>query len=102
MGAEYPGDDAASMALAWSATGTSIRIFGTVEDWRRWMMKRARSNCSFCGKSEETVRKLIAGPDVFICDECVDLCNELIVEEIDEEGASPWWPWRRIDSPTTG
>jgi len=40
--------------------------------------------CSFCGKSQHEVRKLIAGPSVFICDECVDLCNDIISEEIKE------------------
>ena len=40
--------------------------------------------CSFCGKSQHEVRKLIAGPSVFICDECVDLCNDIIQEEIQE------------------
>lgn len=40
--------------------------------------------CSFCGKSQHEVRKLIAGPSVFICDECVDLCNDIIREEIKE------------------
>ena len=34
--------------------------------------------CSFCGKSQKQVRKLIAGPGVYICDECIDLCNEII------------------------
>ncbi|HEY4716499.1 MAG TPA: ATP-dependent Clp protease ATP-binding subunit ClpX [bacterium] len=41
--------------------------------------------CSFCGKSQREVRKLIAGPTVFICDECVELCNEIISEEIERE-----------------
>jgi len=40
--------------------------------------------CSFCGKSQDEVRKLIAGPSVFICDECVDLCNDIITEEMAE------------------
>jgi len=43
--------------------------------------------CSFCGKSQNEVRKLIAGPSVFICDECVDLCNDIIREEIQETAA---------------
>ncbi len=42
--------------------------------------------CSFCGKSQHEVRKLIAGPSVFICDECVDLCNDIIREEIQDSG----------------
>ena len=42
--------------------------------------------CSFCGKSQEQVRKLIAGPGVYICDECVELCNEILDEELIEEG----------------
>lgn len=41
--------------------------------------------CSFCGKSQHEVRKLIAGPSVFICDECVDLCNDIIREEVQED-----------------
>jgi ATP-dependent Clp protease ATP-binding subunit ClpX len=43
--------------------------------------------CSFCGKSQHEVRKLIAGPSVYICDECVELCNDIIREELDENGA---------------
>lgn len=38
-------------------------------------------HCSFCGKSHHQVRKLIAGPSVYICDECVDLCNDIIASE---------------------
>ncbi|WP_425481534.1 ATP-dependent Clp protease ATP-binding subunit ClpX [Marinicella rhabdoformis] len=41
-------------------------------------------HCSFCGKNQQEVTKLIAGPSVFICDECVDLCNEIIRDEIEE------------------
>jgi len=41
--------------------------------------------CSFCGKSQHEVRKLIAGPSVFVCDECVELCNDIIREEVQEE-----------------
>ena len=42
--------------------------------------------CSFCGKSQKQVKKLIAGPGVYICDECIDLCNEIIEEELAEAG----------------
>ena len=42
--------------------------------------------CSFCGKSQHEVRKLIAGPSVFICDECVELCNDIIREELEDTG----------------
>src|SRR5450759_3319660 len=41
--------------------------------------------CSFCGKPQRQVRKLIAGPGVYICDECVELCNEIVDEELEEE-----------------
>ena len=41
--------------------------------------------CSFCGKSQHEVRKLIAGPSVFICDECIELCNDIIREEAQSE-----------------
>lgn len=42
--------------------------------------------CSFCGKSQKQVRKLIAGPGVYICDECIELCNEIIDEELSAGG----------------
>ena len=42
-------------------------------------------SCTFCGKGQEEVRKLIAGPSVYICDECVDLCNDIIEEEVKAE-----------------
>ena len=45
--------------------------------------------CSFCGKNQQEVKKLIAGPSVFICDECVDLCNDIIVEETKEISPVP-------------
>jgi ATP-dependent Clp protease ATP-binding subunit ClpX len=45
--------------------------------------------CSFCGKSQKEVKKLIAGPGVYICDECIELCNDIIAEERDrDEGAN--------------
>src|SRR5271170_4597341 len=48
-----------------------------------------RLKCSFCGKSQDQVKKLIAGPGVYICDECVDLCNEILDEELFEGGPAP-------------
>jgi ATP-dependent Clp protease ATP-binding subunit ClpX len=44
--------------------------------------------CSFCGKTQKQVKKLIAGPGVYICDECIELCNEIIVEELSEAGVA--------------
>lgn len=41
--------------------------------------------CSFCNRTQEEVRKLIAGPSVYICDECIDLCNDIIAEEVDQD-----------------
>ena len=46
--------------------------------------------CSFCGKSQKQVKKLIAGPGVYICDECIDLCNEIIEEELSEPSEFKW------------
>ena len=46
--------------------------------------------CSFCGKSQKQVKKLIAGPGVYICDECIDLCNEIIEEELTDSGELPF------------
>ncbi|HQT26308.1 MAG TPA: ClpX C4-type zinc finger protein, partial [Burkholderiales bacterium] len=43
--------------------------------------------CSFCGKSQQEVRKLIAGPSVFVCDECIELCNDIIREETQEQAS---------------
>jgi len=53
-------------------------INGTGEDSKKLLY------CSFCGKSQHEVRKLIAGPSVFVCDECVELCNDIIREELQE------------------
>jgi hypothetical protein len=53
---------------------------------RRRMGRNAQLVCSFCGKSQQQVRKLIAGPGAYICDECVGLCNEIIAEEPGEPG----------------
>ena len=53
----------------------------------------ANLSCSFCGKSQKEVKKLIAGPTVYICDECIELCNDIIAEEYGQEeapaGAAP-------------
>ncbi len=53
--------------------------------------------CSFCGKSQNDVRKLIAGPTVYICDECIELCNDIIAEEWEEEKSREI---RRLPKPT--
>ena len=45
--------------------------------------------CSFCGKSQREVRKLIAGPTVYICDECIGLCNDIIAEEVQKDDPVP-------------
>src|SRR5512137_1156271 len=47
--------------------------------------KRETLCCSFCGKSQKEVKKLIAGPTVYICDECIGLCNDIIAEEIEKD-----------------
>jgi ATP-dependent Clp protease ATP-binding subunit ClpX len=53
------------------------------------MQRKDESNddllCSFCGKSQDEVKKLIAGPSVYICDECIQLCTEIIAEEYGQE-----------------
>jgi ATP-dependent Clp protease ATP-binding subunit ClpX len=59
--------------------------FTCPEALHSWRTKGSNSEkllyCSFCGKSQHEVKKLIAGPSVFICDECIDLCNEIIRDE---------------------
>lgn len=47
--------------------------------------EKGELKCSFCGKSQDQVRKLVAGPGVYICDECIDLCNEIVEEELNED-----------------
>jgi ATP-dependent Clp protease ATP-binding subunit ClpX len=47
--------------------------------------EKGQLKCSFCGKSQDQVRKLVAGPGVYICDECIELCNEIIEEELSDE-----------------
>lgn len=60
----------------------------------------AHLKCSFCGKSQEQVRKLIAGPGVYICDECIDLCNEILDEElVDTHGSGAG---RHVPEPSRG
>ncbi len=46
--------------------------------------EKRQLKCSFCGKNQDQVRRLIAGPNVYICDECVELCDEIIQEEIED------------------
>ena len=48
--------------------------------------EKGQLKCSFCGKTQDQVRKLVAGPGVYICDECIELCNEIIEEEFGEDG----------------
>ncbi len=55
-------------------------------------------DCTFCGKNQEEVRKLIAGPSVYICDECVELCNDILKEEFGEEGRNA--PFELTNLPT--
>jgi len=55
--------------------------------------------CSFCGKSQEQVRKLIAGPGVYICDECVDLCNEILDEELLDSSSPLQPPTQKAEPP---
>jgi hypothetical protein len=60
-------------------------------DIAKWRGVETKLLCSFCGKSQGAVRKLIAGPGVGICNECIDLCSEIIEEE-----DRPAWHWRNI------
>jgi len=56
--------------------------------------------CSFCGKSQHEVKKLIAGPSVFICDECIDLCNDIISDEMSVEQSAAGGKGNKSDLPT--
>ena len=50
--------------------------------------KDSNLHCSFCGKGQKEVKKLIAGPNVYICDECIQLCNDIIAEEVEKRASS--------------
>src|ERR1700723_130798 len=69
-----------------TAPSLPTRQFFSTGPERRFMFRfgdeKGQLKCSFCGKSQEQVRKLIAGPGVYICDECIELCNEIIEEEL--------------------
>ncbi len=54
---------------------------------KEWQKEKEKLSCSFCGKSQDQVKKLIAGPEVYICNECVDLCVELVAKEKEEEAS---------------
>lgn len=59
--------------------------------WKRSAVENGNGKglaCSFCGKKEDAVGKLIAGPKVFICNECIELCNEILSDEVPDERAS--------------
>ena len=60
----------------------------------------ASSKCNFCGKSQEDVQKLIAGPQVYICDECIDLCNEILSEENKSKSVSSGKGVNEIPTPS--
>src|SRR6201986_339374 len=63
--------------------GPSPRVGSAKENWvARIGDGGDLLKCSFCGKSQKQVKKLVAGPGVYICDECIDLCNEIIEEEL--------------------
>ena len=59
---------------------------------------QGKLRCSFCGKSQEEVRKLIAGPNVYICDECIELCNDILAEEYEGQG-EPNNPGNKVPKP---
>src|SRR5699024_11012495 len=52
---------------------------------KEMVREKGQLKCSFCGKDQESVRKLVAGPGVYICDECIELCTEIVEEEIGME-----------------
>ena len=52
---------------------------------------RGGVKCSFCGKSQDDVRRLVAGPGVYICDECIELCHDILDEEFEQSVKKPEW-----------
>src|SRR4029077_7284818 len=60
------------------------------QTWRLPLMRRNEDTlrCSFCGKSQNEVKKLIAGPTVYICNECIDICIEIISDDAQQEAAA--------------
>jgi hypothetical protein len=76
--------------LGVSVTAVKKGLGGYVGPGKRRRRKRGKADlaCSFCGKRQKQVKKLIAGPGVRICDQCIDLCNEIVAEEQDGPGTS--------------
>ncbi len=64
--------------IGFCKTHGEMEIFKILEAQAKEWEKTRSLKCSFCDKSQNQVRKLIAGPEVYICDECVDLCNEIL------------------------
>src|SRR5665647_1134963 len=52
---------------------------------QKYVDEKGQLKCSFCGKTQDQVKKLVAGPGVYICDECIELCNEIIEEELADD-----------------
>lgn len=75
--------------LGVSVAAVKKGLDGYVGPGKQRRRKRGKADlaCSFCGKGQKQVKKLIAGPGVYICDECIDLCNEILAEEPGEPGA---------------
>jgi hypothetical protein len=65
-------------------------LVGAIRDREEPSVFKRKVECSFCGKNQKQVKHLIAGPGVYICDECVDLSNEVIEEAVSD------WPWQRV------
>src|SRR6476469_7653134 len=75
-----------------SVVGVAARLPEVVEVRRSEVKSKEHHvnlSCSFCGKSQREVRKLIAGPTVYICDECIKLCNDIIAEENEPDEGRP-------------
>jgi len=83
--------------------------------------RRTARACTFCGKTQDQVQRLIAGPNVFICDACIALCNEILAQDVPptvagmanaqhatmRRGEAPWWRrlierWHRAARPAPG
>jgi len=69
--------------LGVSAAAIKKELGSYVGPGKRRRRRRGKADlaCSFCGKSQKQVKKLVAGPGVYVCDQCIDLCNEILAEE---------------------
>ena len=91
------------MLLTANVVRPIIAFIGVLRSWDMANKKDdSKLKCSFCGKTQEEVKKIVAGPGVYICNECIDLCKEIIDEEFYEEAVNKYGKYLDKEGITAG